>query len=156
MSQTQPILDLLAQKKSLFLQFEQESEAMCFGSADEMDLHMCERLKLQQQIQDIDDQLAPLYQAVPEAAQAASLTGTRDAFPPEIAAVYDASMAVKGVVNRILLNEPTLLERVQLERSALLRKLEETRQSSSSVANGYYKTMSTGHRPFLGPKVTKA
>ncbi len=156
MSQTQPIVDLLYQKKSLFLQFEQESEAMCFCPVDEIDLHMCERLKLQQKIQEIDEQLVPLYETVPGAAQAVAHASDRDTFSPDLAEVYDASLSIKGVLNRILLNEPTLMERVQLERSALLQKLEESRQSSSSVAQGYYKSMSTGHRPFLGPKITKA
>lgn len=156
MSQIQPILDLLAQKKKLFLQFEQASEAMCFCPVDEMDEHMCERLELQQKIQELDEQLAPLYQAVPGAQRAVSHADERELLSPELAELYDAALSVKGVVNRILLNEPTLLERVQLERGTLLQKLEETRQSSSSVAKGYYKTMSTGQRPYLEPKVTKA
>lgn len=156
MSQTQPIVDLLQQKKSLFLQFEQESEAMCFCPVEEIDLHMCQRLRLQQDIDEIDRQLIPLYEAVPGAAQAAAHETDRTCLPGDLLAVYDAALSVKGVLNRILQNEPTLLERVRLERDGLLQKLEESRQSSSSVANGYYKSMSTGHRPFRGPTVTKA
>lgn len=156
MPESQEILPLLQEKKNLFLLFEQESEAMCFCPVDEIDIHMCERLKLQQKIQAVDDQLVPLYASVPQAAQAAAHAVERDSLPPDLAAVYDASLAVKGVVNRILLNEPTLNERVKLERDALLQKLEESRQSSSSVAQGYYKTMSTGHRPYVNQKGVKA
>jgi hypothetical protein len=50
-----------------------------------------------------------------------------------------------------------LKERLQLERDALLKKIEDSRKSSGSVAQGYYKSVHTGvNKPFVAPRVKKA
>ena len=157
MQQIETILQFLDEKKSLFLQFEQESEQMCFCLPDEIEGHMEQRLALQKKIQDLDQQLSALYESLPEAAQAVSNQEDFSDLPATLRPVYDRSLEIKGVINRILQNEPMLKERLELERADLLKKLEENKKSSGSVAQKYYNSIHTGiNKPYFAQKVTKA
>ena len=156
MQQIETILQLLDEKKSLFLQFEQESEQMCFCPLDKIAGHMEQRLALQENIEYLDQQLSALYESVPGAAQTASNQKDLSALPDELRPVYDRSLEIKGVINRILQNGPMLQERLELERADLLKKLEENRKSSGSVAQKYYNSIHTGiHQPYFSQKITK-
>ncbi len=156
MQQIHTIVQLLEKKKDLFLQFERESEQMCFCPVEEIEGHLQQLLRLQEEIEALDSELSEQYNTIPPAERAASNQDSPDAIAPELRPVYERAMEVRGVVNRILQNGPMLEERLTLERNALLKKLEENRQSSGSIAKKYYNSVHTGvNQPFFGQKVTK-
>ena len=152
MPQTHEILRHLEEKKRLFLEFEQETEQMCFAPINEIEKHMQIRLDLQEQIEDLDEELQALYDQLPGAREAASHAAKRQDLSEPLGKIYDLSMQVKAVVHRIMQNEPMILERIQKERAELLKKLESTKQSSASVAQRYHQSMSGGvKRPYIPP-----
>ena len=157
MQQIETILQFRDEKKPVSPNSSRNPKQMCFCLPDEIEGHMEQRLALQKKIQDLDQQLSALYESLPEAAQAVSNQEDFSDLPATLRPVYDRSLEIKGVINRILQNEPMLKERLELERADLLKKLEENKKSSGSVAQKYYNSIHTGiNKPYFAQKVTKA
>ena len=96
MQQIETIFQLWMKKRACFSKFEQESEQMCSRLLDEIEGHMEQRLVLQKRIQDLDQQLSTLYEALPEAEQAVSNQEDFADLPATLRPVYDRSLEIKG------------------------------------------------------------
>ncbi|MCH4239902.1 MAG: hypothetical protein LKF71_06525 [Oscillospiraceae bacterium] len=138
--QTDKITHILEQKYSLFCRFFQITEKMCQEPADALAADMDERMKLQAEIEKLDEQLRPLYEQSPEAAKASHNRCNFSELSPENQQVYNAAMKVRGVLCQIQQRDVVVKKRMLKERSRLLKKLEESKRSSASTASRYYRS----------------
>lgn len=143
MSGETQILRLLSEKRDLFLEMEEVTSAMCFQQVEQIAESMDRRSRLVGRIDMLDATIRDLC-AGRELVQACiHHTCDRDGLPQELGEVYDASMAVKAVVNRILRNDDAVKSHLEFEKQRVLQKVEEMNRSGTSVANQYYQSVKT-------------
>lgn len=137
---TDKIVHLLHEKTRLFMDFLEISKQMCTADIDLLEQEMQKRLDLQKQIEALDSQLQPLFQANPDAAEAAKNKCDVGRLTAENAKVYDAALKLHGILFQLQKIEPQLRDRLLTERSALLEKLESTQKSPAAAAHRYYQS----------------
>lgn len=143
-------LQLLREKEQLLLELETLSEQMLGMHVDELADAVKKRQSLLLQVQERDNQLrlwcdddAPMREAM-----------NQTAVPQEetLRALYQASLSVKAVANRILQGEQAIERHMQAERTRLKKKIEKLNQGGASVAKMYRKSMEIGHAPMYKKK----
>lgn len=134
------LLQLLEEKKELFLEMEQVSEKMLLMDADELTQACSQRQKILDQVQEIDRVLKGMCQEDEEARLVMNHEVQPEAEDKALKALYEMSFAVKAVVNRIVREEEARRNHVEQQRDAIKYKIEELNQSGSSVARQYLQT----------------
>ncbi len=138
------ILALLAQKRDLFLEFERVSNGLCTQAVDELQQGMEQRGALLRQVCGLDEQLRGLCGGDTALRDAVDNRCGRGDLPPDLARVFDASMEVKAVVNRILNGEEATRRHLEQQREQILQKIEAMNSSASAVAEKYRRSVQTG------------
>lgn len=134
------LLQLLEEKKELFLEMEQVSEKMLLMDADELTQACSQRQKILDQVQEIDRVLKGVCQEDEEARLVMNHEVQPEAEDKALKALYEMSFAVKAVVNRIVREEEARRNHMEQQRDAIKYKIEELNQSGSSVARQYLQT----------------
>lgn len=134
------LLQLLEEKKELFLEMEQVSEKMLLMDADELAQACSQRQKILDQVQEIDRVLKGMCQEDEEARLVMNHEVQPEAEDKALKALYEMSFAVKAVVNRIVREEEARRNHMEQQRDAIKYKIEELNQSGSSVARQYLQT----------------
>lgn len=134
------LLQLLEEKKELFLEMEQVSEKMLLMDADELTQACSQRQKILDQVQEIDRVLKGMCQEDEEARLVMNHEVQPEAEDKALKALYEMSFAVKAVVNRIVREEEARRNHMEQQRDAIKYKIEELNQSGSSVARQYLQT----------------
>lgn len=134
------LLQLLEEKKELFLEMEQVSEKMLLMDADELTQACSQRQKILDQVQEIDRVLKGMCQEDEEARLVMNHEVQPEAEDKALKALYEMSFAVKAVVNRIVREEEARRNHIEQQRDAIKHKIEELNQSGSSVARQYLQT----------------
>lgn len=137
------ILRLLSDKRDLFLEMEEVTSAMCLQQVEQIAESMDRRSRLIERIDLVDASLADLCAGRDWVRAAMQHTCDRDGLPQELGEVYDASMAVKAVVNRIVRNDDAVKAHLEFEKQRVLQKVEELNRSGTAVANQYYQSVKT-------------
>lgn len=144
MAEQEDLVALLAEKKELFLACERATGEMSVCQVEELDVFSRRRQEAIDGAIALDVQIETLS-AADEAIQAALHNSCdRRALTPRLGAIYDASLAVKAVANRILQNEDTVRGRIELEKERLLDKIQNINSSGSAVAVRYGKSVGLG------------
>ena len=134
------LLQLLEEKKELFLEMEQVSEKMLLMDADELTQACSQRQKILDQVQEIDRVLKGMCQEDEEARLVMNHEVQPEAEDKALKALYEMSFAVKAVVNRIVREEEARRNHMEQQIDAIKHKIEELNQSGSSVARQYLQT----------------
>ena len=134
------LLQLLEEKKELFLEMEQVSEKMLLMDADELAQACSQRQKILDQVQEIDRVLKGMCQEDEEARLVMNHEVQPEAEDKALKALYEMSFAVKAVVNRIVREEEARRNHMEQQRDAIKYKIEELNQSGTSVARQYLQT----------------
>lgn len=132
---------LLQEKKQLYSRFEQITNEMSALSPDDFQLSMNAREATLNQIKALDSQIVPLCYDDDSARHALNAQCDRGALAEDLAQIYDASMSVRGIMNRILKNESTLRQLMEDHKANILDKIEELNASSLSVADKYSRSL---------------
>ena len=145
MIELEQMLELLDQKRVYFLHYEREMESMPLLPVDELEDCMQRGAVIIKQIEALDGKLGQLLAQNGAMAQSAVNNDCdRGQLSPEMGKLYDASMSVKAVASRILMNDGMIRERITYERDKALEGLKEVSKQSSSVAGKYQRTTQTG------------
>lgn len=149
---TRELLSLLGQERELFLKIEVATEAMCVASAEEIEQCVNERQRYLDEIAALKIRLHELGDASGEAVVAALQNSCgRNALTGDLAALYDASMAVKAVANRIQQYDEEIREHVEMVKEEILKQIEKMNQSGNAVASRYQRSVELGiQRPASG------
>ena len=102
------ILALLAQKKTLFSEFENVTETMYCMQAEDLAAAMDQRGLLLEQVAELDRQLAACAAGREDIRAALAHSCGREGLAPQLAEIYDAALAVKAVVNRLIKNKDSV------------------------------------------------
>ena len=157
--QIQEIIRLLGEKEKVFLAFEQETELL-FGAADtdEIISHMENRQAFLEKARALDQKIAGLLNGCgKETEDAVCNRCPRDGLPPDLAALYEASLRVKAVVHRILTSNTAVQELLEHQKGAILKRLEELNRSPSAAASRYSSSMrSAAFQPLAHKEIGKA
>jgi len=151
MKNLEQMLDLLEQKRLFFLHYEREMEDLPLLPSEEMEACLERGANLIKRIEELDGRLGQLIQQEgPMARSAVNHECDRSQLTPDLGRLYDASMSVKAVANRILRNDELIRQRIAFEREQALDKIKELNSRSDSVAGKYQKYTQTGSRPLPG------
>lgn len=151
MKDLEQMLDLMEQKRVYFLHYEKEMEDLPLLPAEEMEACLERGANLIKRIEELDGRLSRLIQQEgPLARSAANHECDRDQLTPELGKLYDASLNVKAVANRILRNDGLIRQRIAYEREQALEKIKEINSRSDSVAGKYQRYTRTGSAPMPG------
>ena len=138
------MLDLLDQKKVFFLHYEKEMEALPLLPVEELEPCVQRGAILIKKIEELDGKLSQLIQANgPLARSAVNHDCDRGQLDPELARLYDASLSVKAVANRILKNDDMIRQRISYERDKAMESIKEINTRSASVAGRYRQSAQT-------------
>lgn len=141
---------LLAQKKQLFLELESVTADMSLYQVEELAECMEKRSRLLQQVEQADDELRLICSADEQLRQVLNNQCSREELSPTLAALYDASLSIKAVVNRMMKNDDAIKEHLEYEKQRITQKIEELNQSGAVVADKYYRSVQTAINRPLG------
>ena len=132
---------LLQEKKTAFLAYEQATDGLIMSNADTAPAFMQRRQELMDQISEIDDRIAALCFDADDGkliALAVKNKCDRAQLPKEICPLFDLAQQIFAVINRIRQMEPQALDRMIIEKEALLAKIKDTNQGVGAKASRYY------------------
>ncbi len=144
------ILQKLEQKRKLFAEMESITSAMTLYKVEELAQSMQKRSKIINAIDEIDLQLRAQAEQNELLRRALNNSCDRSPLDGDMARVYDASLAVKAIVNRIIQNEQSVKKHLDFEKSRVLEGIEKLTQSGLSVADRYHKSVQTGRNKVMG------
>jgi len=142
------ILDLLKEKLEIFLTIEKLTNMMFTSPVDELSVILTERGDLLQKALLIESKINK------EVDDKACIKGVLDntddisKLSDDLLKIYDASMRVKAVLNRLNKLEKDVQLRLENERYMILERIESMNSSSNSVAGNYKRTVQMGFPQF--------
>ena len=142
------ILDLLKEKLEIFLTIEKLTNMMFTSSVDELSDILADRGDLLQKAVLIESEINK--EVYDKACIKGVLNNTKDIskLSDELLKIYDASMRVKAVLNRLNKLEKDVQLRLENERDMILERIESMNSSSNSVAGNYKRTVQMGFPQF--------
>ena len=146
-------LQLLNRKKNLFLQLEEITGNMTLLEVNELITSMEQRGVLLKEVEDLDATLHAFCVNDPLLRGAINHTCTKDNLSQDLCTIYDISLTVKSIVNRITLNDDNIRIHLSYEKERILSHISKLNTSGTSVASRYHKSAQTGRsNPFGVPK----
>lgn len=147
MDTIEKICALIREKYEEFLSFEHQTERLLSCDIDEIENCMQQRQCCMDSISNIDNQLLQLagMTLYPElTASVLKLKCNRDELPEELKCVFDSTLEVFSVVNRIIEMDKQVNIRVEAEKERLLEKIKSNNQSMHAHASKYYSNNTFG------------
>lgn len=137
------VMDCLRREKEIFLEIEQLTESLLYAEPDEA------ARTVERRGERIEQAAALRAQAVSACGEQAALRAAvameqQDAADAQAKAVYEASLAVRAVWNRVQLSEQAVVQRLSMEKQALLDKIENLGQDNGQIAGRYFQSVRTG------------
>ena len=145
MEYLQEIAARVDEKRELFLRIEQVSERMREASADELAELFAERGELLEQVQALDENIKELAKGDESILAALANKSEPETLEGDQKKIFEASMKVKAIANRVANGELIIKEHIEAERDGLREKIEEMNVSSQSVAGSYMRSVKTGY-----------
>lgn len=144
MNNSNEILKLLNEKKILFLEVEQITNDIMSAPVSDIAATLERRGKLLDSVVLLDQKISAFVGN--DAVVRSVLNNTCDAssLSKEYSTLFEASLKIKAIVNRIRNSENGIKERITTERDNTLAKIERLNQSSVSVAEKYKRSLETG------------
>ncbi len=130
------------EKKQLFAEVEAISEQMLLMEVDELIESVSKRGNLLERVSQQDEMLKALCRQ--DAAIKEMLNNSRLPQSPEEQQLYQLTMEVKAIANRLMQGEKTIAEYMQYKRSELRDKIEKLNASSQSTAKRYHQVIAAG------------
>ena len=156
MEETQRILELLEQKKALFIRFERHTEEMLTCPAEELEELVARREQLITQIDALDRAVrdaaagSPL---APDILRAVQNQGDRGDLRREVLPLYDAAAGIRTVACRLMETEAQASVRLRLEQERILELIKSANRGAEGQAARF---LSTGDRDPRPASIAKA
>lgn len=138
------ILELLTQKKQIFLNIEEISEKMLLMDVDELIDAVEKRQMLLEQIQKIDQEIRGYCDRQPEIRP--FLNHTQLAQTEKQKIFYNISLEIKATANRIMQGEKEIEKYMLVKKQQVKEKIEELNQTGQVVAKRYRQVLSGSMR----------
>lgn len=148
MNKIDALCQLLDEKTELFREYEDATEKLLSVDVDEMENQMNRRQKLIVQIDYIDAKLQETAQGMDGlsdlAWRAVRLQAAKSDIPQELWPVFEKAQEMYAVANRIRINEPLAVDRIEEELEHLSEKIRETNRSVSAKAARFSSAFNVG------------
>lgn len=141
------IFSLLKEKKELLLQIERVTNIMKDAPAEELMDLFTERGELLERAQSLGTEIARYAEKNEEYKAALSSEASPNALSAEAKEIFEASLGVKAVANRVTREDEAVLDHIKSERNKLLDKIKELNSSGAAVAGSYRRSVQTGVIP---------
>lgn len=139
------ILSLLSRKKELLVVFETVTSGMLYEDrTEELEASIDQRQDILDKLMVMDRQIRQICAGDAALLQVLNHQCDRGGLRPELEELYDASLAVKAVANRIQSSDAAVVEHMELARESLKEKIEEINSGGYAVASKYYRAAQTG------------
>ena len=138
------LTELLNEKKRLFLEVENTTGQMVTAPFEQLAELLETRGGFLEQAKTVGEEISAI--AAGDEVLKGVIRGDCDMTKLDggLAEIYEAALAVRAVVNRIMKNEGTVILRLESEKEALRSKIEAINASSNSVAESYERSVATG------------
>ena len=146
---------LLTRKKNLFLQLEEVTGNMSLLQVEELLISTEQRGLLLEEINELDMELKAYYLQDPLLKSAITHSCNKSQLPPQLAELYDISLTVKAIANRILKNDENIKIHLNFEKERILSKIQQLNTSGDVVASKYHRSVQTGRSNPLGVSKNK-
>ena len=144
MENIEKLVTLLVEKRDIFLKVEELSNMMLTSPIEEILDIQADRGQLLQQAVKVQDEINKEVSIDKSVKDILNNSCDMSNLSENMARLYEASMRVKAVINRINNLEVDLRTRLEGERSDILDKLESMNKSSNSVAGNYKRSVQMG------------
>ncbi len=138
------LCELLNKKKKLFFELEAVTDGMVGASVEEIEAAMEKRADIFSAIEATDKEISNAVKNDVEAKAAIDSKGSGEGLSAPLAAVYNGSLAVKAVANRILQNEAMVRKHIEAQLEKLRETIAELNTSGESTAEKYHHTVVAG------------
>lgn len=138
------VIDLLNEKREIFLEVEKLTNLMLISPIEELSEILEERGEFLQKAVLIENEINNKVSSDECARSILSNSGDMSNLPCDLEKLYESSMRIKAVINRINNLEVEVQERFESERDLILEKIESMNSSSNSVAGNYKRTVQMG------------
>ena len=135
---------LLQKKQALFLDVEKITNEMSESPIDKIDELLEKRGEALEQVIELEAQIKAILAEDESLSSVVSCTCDMAALKGEMKDLFEESLRVRAIVNRIIKNEDIVRLRIESERDSLLHKIETLNSSSISVAESYKRSVNTG------------
>ncbi len=134
------VLDMLNEKQQLFLRLEETTSNTVVEKSEKFIDSMKKRADLFDSLRELDKKIT---------AEAINDRKLRDALnnitnkkdvDDSLLEIFDLSLKIKAIANRLLKNESLLFEHLKAERNSILKEIEKLNKSGTAAANRYYNT----------------
>ncbi len=144
MSVTEDLVKLLSRKKGLATSFEAVTADMLYEENSGVLMQMVERREqILEQMSGLDDIIRATCEGDKDLLDALNHRSNRGGLDQNLGKIYDASMEVKAVLNRLQNGNEAIVEHLMNVKANLKEKIEEVNSSSHSVAQKYHKAVMT-------------
>lgn len=137
MKKNQDILALLQKEERLFREFYSVTSEMLICPEEELEPRMEERIRLQKEIETLEEEKEMLCAADEKLLAAAKCTGGCAQLPESYQEICKASRKLRGTLFQVNQLEPQVISRLEKTRDALEKKIRETNQGSAAKASRF-------------------
>ena len=143
-------LQLLNRKKNLFLQLEEITGNMTLLEVDGLLNSVEQRGVLLKEVEDIDATLRAYFLSDPLLKSVISHACNKNDLSPPLCDLYDISLTIKAIVNRIALNDGNIRLHLKFEKDRILSNIQKLNQGGAVVADRYHRSTQTGRSRSFG------
>ncbi len=140
MNNYEHVIILLNQKKEHFLELEQVTINMPLQNVDDMLLSMQNRKEILTLIDEVDTEIIK-YSSIDKSLRTSlNHTCNKKDLNGDLSLIFDLSLSIKAIINRIESNNQVVLNHIELERDSIKSKLVSLNKSDKAAANKYYRS----------------
>ncbi len=135
---------LLEKKQKLFLEVEKITDEMNESHIDRITELLEKRGEYLEQVILLNNQIKPIIAENESLGDVINCSCEMSSLKGELKELFELSLRVRAIVNRIVKNEDIVRLKIDSERESLLQRIEILNSSSTSVAESYKRSVNTG------------
>ncbi len=143
MADYKPVLQLLQEKGRLFYEVEAITGEIFAAPIDKINPLLDMRGQVLEQIVVINDSLRAFAEADAHLKSVLNCNLEVDTLTDETRTLFEEALRIKAAINRILISENIVRQRVENEKSALLDRIEILNSSSKTIVERYKRSVET-------------
>ncbi len=134
------VLDMLNEKKVLFLKLEEITSSTVVETSDKIIDSMKKRADLFDSMRELDKKISSEAVKDRRLRDALNNSCNKKDVDETLLEIFDLSLNIKAIANRLVKNEALLFEHLKAERNSILKEIEKLNKSGTAAANRYYNT----------------
>jgi organic radical activating enzyme len=143
MNSNQKLKQLLSEKEMLFIEVEKITDDIFEAPVDIINVLLETRGNALEQVNKVDEKLNPLIEDDEHLRNVLNCSCDISGLSGESKELFDQSLRIKAVVNRIIKNQESIRQKIENERDSLLQSIENMNNSSKTVAESYKRSVET-------------